>query len=89
SLEQGLNWSQKLLNIAELMGSARTVFIEHQLMLGCFLALVAIHVLFRQVSLEQLIHKTPLLLLALIMGVLAAFIVISPGDSNAFIYFQF
>ncbi|HZK25191.1 MAG TPA: MBOAT family O-acyltransferase, partial [Oscillospiraceae bacterium] len=36
SLEQGLNWSQKLLNIAELMGSARTVFIEHQLMLGCF-----------------------------------------------------
>lgn len=89
SLEQGLNWSQKLLNIAELMGSARAVFIEHQLMLGCFLALVAIHVLFRKVSLEQLIHKTPLLLLAVLLGILATFIIVSPGDSNAFIYFQF
>lgn len=89
SLEQGLNWSQKLLNITELLGSAPAVFMEQQLMLGCFAVLVAIHVLFRKISLEQLIHKTPLLLLAVLMAVLATFIIISPGDSNAFIYFQF
>ena len=89
SLEQGVEWTFKLLNIVELFDHARRVFPDFSLMLGCFLALVTIHVLFRKTSLEQLLSKTPLMLLALLMGVLATFIIISPGDSNAFIYFQF
>ena len=89
SLGQGVDWTFKLLNITELLDSAKSTPAEYYLMLYCFLGLIAIHVLFRKVSLEQLIHKTPLLLLALLMSVLATFIIISPGDSNAFIYFQF
>lgn len=89
SLEQGVEWTFKLLNIVELFEHAGRVFPDFSLMLGCFLALVTMHVLFRKTSLEQLISKTPLMLLALLMGVLATFIIISPGDSNAFIYFQF
>ena len=89
SLEQGMDWTFKLLNVVELFDYASRVFPTYNLMLGCFLALVTIHVLFKKISLEQLISKTPLVLLALLMGVLATFIIISPGDSNAFIYFQF
>lgn len=89
TLEQGVTWTFKLLNVYEILENAKFVFPEFFFMLMCFLALILTHLLFRNISLEQLVRKTPLFVLALITGLLASLIIISPGDSNAFIYFQF
>jgi D-alanyl-lipoteichoic acid acyltransferase DltB (MBOAT superfamily) len=88
-LEQGIAWSAKLINIVELLHNAKLVFTEHSLVIICFVILLAIQLIFRNVLLEKIIDKTPLPILALILGLLAVLIIISPGDSNAFIYFQF
>ena len=88
-LEQGIAWSAKLINIVELLHNAKLVFTEHSLVIICFVILLTIQLIFRNVLLEKVIDKTPLPILALILGLLAVLIIISPGDSNAFIYFQF
>ena len=89
TLEQGVNWTFKLLNVFDILESSKAVFHEHVFLLVCFLILVATHLIFKNVSLEQLVRKTPIYLLAFVSGLLAVLIIISPGDSNAFIYFQF
>lgn len=89
TLEQGMTWTLKLFNFAAVLDSAGSVLPEFSFILACFAGLVAIHVLFKDSNLEVLLSKIPLVLLALMMAVLTACIIISPGDSNAFIYFQF
>ncbi len=89
TLEQGMAWTLKLFNVPALLESASSVLPEFAFVLACFAVLVATHVLFKHINLETLLSKIPLTVLALMMAVLAACIIISPGDSNAFIYFQF
>lgn len=89
TLEQGMTWTLKLFNLPALLDSASSVLPEFSFVLACFAGLVAIHVIFKDSNLESLLSKIPLTVLALIMAVLTACIIISPGDSNAFIYFQF
>lgn len=87
--EQGMVWSLKLLSVAEIRHNARSALFDYPMVFICFFALIFIQLIFRNVTLESLINKIPLPILALILGLLSALIIISPGDSNAFIYFQF
>lgn len=88
-LEQGIAWTLKLLNITDARYNAKPVLFNYPLVFICFFALIIIQLIFRNASLEKLINKIPRPLLALLLGLLSALIIISPGDSNAFIYFQF
>ena len=60
-----------------------------QLALAAFAATVVTHWLLRERDLKSLIARTPAPLLGLVLGLLLAAIVLSPGDNHAFIYFQF
>lgn len=60
-----------------------------KLALVVFFAVVAVHWLMRERNLRQICVKLPAPLLGLVLGVLLAMIVLSPGDNHAFIYFQF
>ena len=51
--------------------------------------LLLAHWQLRNRSLEQLVAKTPRLLLSLVLGAMLFAIVIAQGEGNAFIYFQF
>lgn len=89
NLEQGITWTLKLLNLADARFNAKSVLLNYPLVFICFFALLVIQLLFRNANLEELINKVPLPLLGVLLGLLSALIIISPGDSNAFIYFQF
>lgn len=85
------------------VGSAVAVFIQlwqfssfewslngsQQLALISILFLVAGQWIGRNNTLPEIIARTPIIVTGLIIGLLTALIVLSPGDSHAFIYFQF
>lgn len=54
-----------------------------------FIVIVAVHWAMRDSTVETLMARTPAPLLASALGLMAAAIVLSPGTSHAFIYFQF
>ncbi|MCU0756729.1 MAG: MBOAT family protein [Xanthomonadales bacterium] len=54
-----------------------------------FATMVAVHWAMRSSSVEDLITRTPGPLLVVALGLMGAAIVLSPGTSHAFIYFQF
>lgn len=89
SVDQGVSLSFKMLDIFDVFNNFKISFGEYIFMLVCFVFLVAVHLLFKNIVLETFIRKIPICFLAIISGLLAVLIVISPGDSNAFIYFQF
>lgn len=54
-----------------------------------FAVLVLVHTVFRSVELEQWFGRMHPAVLCLLLSVLVVCTVLSPGDGNAFIYFQF
>lgn len=54
-----------------------------------FAAMLVAQWLVRDLTLDELVERAPRGLLAFVLAVLIVFIVLSPGDNNAFIYFQF
>ncbi len=59
------------------------------LALIAFAALIVTQIVMRERELMADIERAPRLLLGLILGILLALVVMSPGDNHAFIYFQF
>ncbi|MEO7199257.1 MAG: hypothetical protein ABIY56_03475, partial [Dokdonella sp.] len=59
------------------------------LILAVFAMLVLIHGIFRNSGPVALFARLPAIWLGLLLGLLLASIVLSPGDNHAFIYFQF
>jgi len=60
-----------------------------KLALVVFVAIIGTHWLFNEKDLKALYPRVPPPLLGLLLGILLALIVLSPGDNHAFIYFQF
>jgi D-alanyl-lipoteichoic acid acyltransferase DltB (MBOAT superfamily) len=60
-----------------------------KLALATFAAVVATHWLVGQRDIKSLCLRVPAPVLGVLLGILLALIVLSPGDNHAFIYFQF
>ncbi len=71
------------------LASTAAIDASQQLALVVFAAVVAVHWLMRDRELLADIVRVPRIVLGLVLGVLLALIVLSPGDNHAFIYFQF
>ena len=59
------------------------------IILGVVGTLLALHALLRNSTLEDMARKVPVILKAVVIAVMVAAIVMSPGEDRAFIYFQF
>ena len=71
------------------LGADWTLDAAQELALIVFFAVVAVHWLMRERNLRKICMQVPAPLLGLMLGILLAMIVLSPGDNHAFIYFQF
>ena len=60
-----------------------------KLALGAFVCVVGVHWIMRERDLKEVCTRVPAPLLGVVLGILLALIVLSPGDNHAFIYFQF
>ncbi|HZP67296.1 MAG TPA: MBOAT family O-acyltransferase, partial [Rudaea sp.] len=70
-------------------GAAGGIDAAQTLALAAFAGVVAVHWLMRDRDLGALAVRVPAPALGLALGALLALIVLSPGDTHAFIYFQF
>ena len=68
---------------------ADVLLAAQKLALLAFGGVVAVHWLMRERDLKASIARVPAPLLGVVLGLLLAAIVLSPGDNHAFIYFQF
>ena len=89
SLAQGWAISRQLLDLGSLRASLGTVSMAQWWALAGFGLLVAWQWLMRAHSTETFVQRLPAAVLGLLLGLLASLILLSPGNSNAFIYFQF
>ncbi len=89
SLAQGWAISRQLLDLGSLRASLGTVSMAQWWALAGFGLLVAWQWLMRAHSSEAFVQRLPAPVLGLLLGLLASLILLSPGNSNAFIYFQF
>lgn len=62
---------------------------SHWLVVLCFAALVAVHWGFRNIDPKRWLASLPAPWLVLLLAVMLTLVVLSPGESRAFIYFQF
>mgnify|MGYP003620253705 FL=1 len=89
SLAQGWAISQRLLDLASLPAGLADVTAAQWSALGGFALLVGWQWAMRPHSTETFVQRLPAAVLGLLLGLLASLILLSPGNSNAFIYFQF
>jgi alginate O-acetyltransferase complex protein AlgI len=88
SFGQGWEFSRALVGAADDAASRVSSF-DGGLMLASFIAMVAVHAVFRRVEVREWLGRVGAIPLALMLAVMLALIVMSPGDGQAFIYFQF
>ena len=88
-LDHALAISRALADLPGLLSAWPTRDARDTLALLAFAAIVAVHWAMRSTTVEDLMARTPTPLLALALGLMASAIVLSPGTSHAFIYFQF
>lgn len=74
---------------AMLHGSVAGLSVEQQFAVAGFVALVATHCAARNRGFDATIARLPAPLLACVLALLLVAIVLSPGETHAFIYFQF
>ncbi|MCK9488949.1 MAG: MBOAT family protein [Xanthomonadales bacterium] len=72
-----------------LVSSGTAANIDQQFAIGGFAALVLVHWLSRRTSFEAVAMRLPVPALALLLAALLSATVLSPGETHAFIYFQF
>ena len=89
SLAQGWAISRQLFDLGGLQASLGAVSMAQWWALAGFGLLVAWQWLMRAHSSEAFVQRLPAPVLGLLLGLLASLILLSPGNSNAFIYFQF
>jgi alginate O-acetyltransferase complex protein AlgI len=88
-LDHALTLTLALADIQSLVSAWPTRAPADSIAIIAFGALVVVHRLLRGTTVETLLGKTPTPLLVAAVGLMLAAIVLSPGTSNAFIYFQF
>lgn len=87
-LSTGWHITWQLLHLHELPATP-ALNAEQQLACLALAAIVIAHALSRHLSLPALLRKTPAAVTVAVLAALMALIVLSPGNSHAFIYFQF
>jgi alginate O-acetyltransferase complex protein AlgI len=88
-LDHALAVSRALADVPGLLSAWPTLEARDTLALLAFAVIVAVHWAMRSTTVEELLGRTPGPLVAAALGLMAAAIVLSPGTSHAFIYFQF
>lgn len=89
SITLALYLSVKLMDLSALIGGLPSLEYHHWLALLTFGSMLLVHLIWRHQLLPQWLEKCPLPVLVLLYFVLMLAIVLSPGEGNAFIYFQF
>lgn len=89
SLGSALAYTGQLLNLGAANTSTAGLSTTFWFVLAGFAGLVAVHLVWREQSLPQWLEARSLPALAVLYFVLLLAIVLSPGEGNAFIYFQF
>ncbi|MGA7295913.1 MAG: MBOAT family O-acyltransferase [Rhodanobacteraceae bacterium] len=81
--------TQHMVALGDEHGPIDSIGFEQQLAVIVFFGLVVVHWLFRNIDPIGWLQRIPLPALSLLLAVMAALIVLSPGETHAFIYFQF
>ncbi|MDO3383566.1 MBOAT family O-acyltransferase [Gilvimarinus algae] len=89
SLEEALHSTVLLFDLPQLLNSTTDMSGAEWLALTSALGLIAGQWLMGDRQAAEVIVKTPTVLVGLLTGALLALIILSPGESHAFIYFQF
>lgn len=89
SIDAALQITVLLFDLAALRAGLATLGSTHYLVLLGFGGMLLVQLLCRNLLLARLLERLPLLLTALLFFVLLLAIILSPGEGNAFIYFQF
>jgi alginate O-acetyltransferase complex protein AlgI len=88
-LDHALAITRALVDFDGLASTWATRDARDTLALAAFTAIVAVHWSMRATTVEVLLARTPASMVVLALALMAAAIVLSPGTSHAFIYFQF
>ncbi len=89
SAMQAITFTLKLIDFNAAVADFALISLQYKISLYLFFTVVLVQVLFRNVSFETLITKLNFISLFFIISFLMVFIALTPGGSNAFIYFQF
>ena len=89
SIQQALQLSIQMLDLSALLGNLDHLGYPHWLVLGVFGSLLLVQLACRNQLLPQWLENRSLPVLGLLYCVLLLAIILSPGEGNAFIYFQF
>ncbi len=81
--------STKLASLGQLAGSMAATDFSQRLAVFLFIAMIAVQWVFRDIDPIRWLQELPLPLLAPLLAIMTALIVLSPGETHAFIYFQF
>lgn len=81
--------SGKLAALDQLVASATGTGFDQRLAVALFIGLIGVQLVFRNVDPIEWMRRLPAPALALLLAILSTFIVLSPGETHAFIYFQF
>lgn len=89
SVSQAVLFTLKLINFEAAIVSYSTIGTQGRISLCVFLILVFVHILFKNILFEEFISKLKPVFLIVLITSLVVSISLTPGGSNAFIYFQF
>ncbi|MBO9663682.1 MBOAT family protein [Dokdonella sp.] len=87
----GTGWilTRQLVNLPALWSGWHATTTTDRIAVAVFALVVAAQASTRNIDLDEVVARMPALLLGLLLAAMLVLIVLSPGDSHAFIYFQF
>ena len=85
----GWAMSRALVDVGSLGAGLAATSFEQRLALAVFALLVLVQALARNTDPERLFRRLPAPVLGVLLAILLALVVLSPGNTHAFIYFQF
>lgn len=89
SVSQAVLFTRKLINFEAAVASYSVIGAQAKISLYIFFILVLVHVIFKKTIFEEFISNLKPVFLIVLITFLIVSISLTPGGSNAFIYFQF
>lgn len=89
SVTQAASFTLKLIDLNAAVAGFSMISTQYKTSLYVFLIVVFVHLVFKKLSFEDLIKKLNPVFLVVLVSFLIISISLTPGGSNAFIYFQF